>query len=260
VPHLPAEGDVARTDTAELAVADPDEEDEEDISTAELAWEQLEHARIIMENLAPGHQSRVSAVHEVQGDFLSETDGSDIRAADEYRKAAEAAIVSEGVASRRVADLYHRRYLALRKDEPVESIAAMEQAIKAFKLFVDTGNGDDEDTETLVLMRQDLSVFQESLGAALTTVIGFAKKDAEVDNTSGAAPTRGIRDSDEVTPVPREVIPVTVKPKRRATAIAVSAAVEPVPEASQSRESGSARNNGPTEKRRKLASTEDEHA
>jgi hypothetical protein len=253
------ETDIAVTDATEHAAADPNDEEEEDISTAELAWEQLEHARIIMENLAPGHQSRLSAVHEVQGDFLSETDGCDIRAADEYRKAAEAAIASDGVASRRVADLYHRRYLVLRKDEPVESIAAMERAIKAFKSFVDTGDGDDEDTETLDLMRQDLSVFKESLGSALTTVIGFGNKDSEEVLASGVAATPSILDSDEVTAVPREIIPVTVKPKRRAVAVAVSTE-EPAAGARLATVSSSDRTDEPTEKRRKLASTKDEQA
>jgi hypothetical protein len=230
---------VAGDGAVEPAAADS----EDDISTAELAWEQLEHARIIIGNLGPGHESRMSAVHEVQGDFLSETDGSDVRAADEYRKAAEAAISADGLASRRVADLYHRRYLSLRKEEPVESIAAMQKAINAFKAFVDTGKGDREDAETLELMQQDLSVFKESLGSALTTVIGFGNQDG--DNPPAGA-------SDEITPVPREIIPVNVKPRRRAVSVAVTSS-EPILVDGALNTADSSRADEPKEKRRKIS-------
>jgi hypothetical protein len=237
------------------AVEPADADSEDDISTAELAWEQLEHARIIIGNLGPGHESRMSAVHEVQGDFLSETDGSDVRAADEYRKAAEAAISADGVASRRVADLYHRRYLSLRKDEPVESIASMQKAIDAFKAFVNTGKGDNEDTETLELMQQDLSVFKESLGSALTTVIGFGNKGGDDLLASSGVHLAGA--SDEITPVPREIIPVTVKPRRRAVSVAVTNS-EPIRVEYASSIADPGHKDEPKEKRRKISADKGE--
>lgn len=205
-----------KTEADESDPADADgDENEEDISTAELAWEQLETARVIYEDLGAGHDDRLAAVHEAIGDFIIETDGYEARAAEEYGKAVDAEIRAHGSASRLVADLQHRRYLSLRRDAPAEAVAAMEAAVGSFRKFIASGEGDEQDNETLEMLQQDLSAYKDSLGSTLTTVIGF-KKDAPPPQSSFKS--EGVAENDQVVAVSREAVPVTVQPKRRAKA------------------------------------------
>jgi hypothetical protein len=228
-PHVQGEGNAdAKAEVEEDKDGDEGEgEGEDEVTNEELAWEQFETARMVLEELdgAEGsgnvHASRLAAVYEALGDFLTETDGHDARAAEEYARAAAAEARAHGPATRYGADLHHRRYLTLRKDAPAEALAAMESAIASFRAFIETGEGDEQDKETLDLLIQDAAVYKSGVGASLIkTVVGFGK-DAPAPTGAVAVANGG---SEEITAVPLETaFPVTVKPKRRAVAIEVPA-------------------------------------
>lgn len=215
-----------------------DSEQEEE-STDELCWDALEVARTIFASLGPAYDSRLSAVHELLADYLSETDAEGERVAAEYSLAADAEQRAHGLASRSVANCRYMQFLALRRERPDASLGAMARAIESFRAVADAADGGDADRETVSMLEGELREFKAALdahtlkkkGAALGSTVGFAKTMAPPARGGGGGPSAagpaacaGQGGEEEVVAVRAVVQPVavTVQPRRRrATPVSV---------------------------------------
>lgn len=220
---------VAKAATENPGTGGSDQEE----GTDELCWDALEVARNIFARLGPAYDSRLSAVHELIGDYLSETDADGPRTAAEYALAAEAEKRAHGLASRSVANCRWMQFLAARREDPDMAVDAVAAAIESFRAVADAPGGTDDDRETASMLERELNDFKAALeshrqkkkGAAAGSTIGFAKTAAPPPSSgdvvalgSGAGAAK-----DDVVPVRAESRPiaVTVKPRRRAKPVAV---------------------------------------
>lgn len=136
------------------AAAEEDVEDEDD---EELAWTQLEAARVIFErHVKKGenarYRERLGDVHATLGELLLEADAWDGAA----REFATAATMVEG---RYKAEVLYKRYLALRRDAAQEALVALRDSIKAFEQT--------KDESTLSDLRDELRAFEKAVLGAI---------------------------------------------------------------------------------------------
>jgi hypothetical protein len=203
-------------------------DEDSDIGVDELLWEQLEVARGTFAALGPAYDSRLSAVHELLGDYLSETDAEGARVAAEYAAAADAEARAHGAASRSVANCRYMQFLALRRDAPADALTAIAAAIDSFRAIAAAPGATGDDAETVAMLEQEAGAYRAALdahtrktaGAAVGTVVGFAKNAPPPP----AAAAAGADGEGEVVPVRAGAPPVavTVVPKRRVKPVAVT--------------------------------------
>ncbi|EME26774.1 uncharacterized protein Gasu_56690 [Galdieria sulphuraria] len=106
------------------------EEEEQDIR--ELAWEQLECARVILTSKLPESRLRLAVVYETLGDFGMENDNNE-QAADDFKSAVKYYEEEGYHSSRMVGGLYHSIYLALRSVDPNNARKYLKLAADVFK-------------------------------------------------------------------------------------------------------------------------------
>ncbi|GJQ15796.1 hypothetical protein GpartN1_g7587.t1 [Galdieria partita] len=118
------------TEMADSEESRQGEEEEQDIR--ELAWEQLECARVILASQLPDSKLRLAVVYEALGDFGMENDNNE-QAAQDFKSAVKCYEEAGYSSSRMVGGLYHSIYLALRSVEPDEARKNLKLAADVFK-------------------------------------------------------------------------------------------------------------------------------
>lgn len=150
---LQKKGGSDQDEAAEEDVGDEDEDEDE------LAWTQLEAARVIFERCVKNGQSekyrsRLGDVHATLGKLLLEADAWEGAA----REFADAAKLLEDT-PRYKAEVLYKRYLALRRDAAQEAVAALRDCITAFERT--------NDDITLRELRKELHNFEDAVGGAI---------------------------------------------------------------------------------------------
>lgn len=133
-----------------------DEEDDE-----ELAWTQLETARVVFEGLVAmdggreRYGCRLGDVHATLGELLLE--------GDEWEAAGREFGTAAGFLQERLrAEVLYKRYVALRKDKPQDALQSLKESVGAFEKFDDGADG-----ETLAELREELEGFEKAVLPAL---------------------------------------------------------------------------------------------
>lgn len=161
--------------------ADPAEEDlEDEDDNEELAWTQLEAARVAFERLVKGgadrFNSRLGDVHSCLGDLLLEGDAWEA-ASREYDNA------STLLSGRRKAEVLYKQYLAMRRDAAVKAVEALKESVRAFE-------DADSDEETIKELREELSGFEEAIMPAVTLLKQGEKRAGEVKEATVVQPRK----------------------------------------------------------------------
>lgn len=150
----------------EAGVEDLEEQDDNE----ELAWTQLEAARVVFDRLVKEgeerYQIRLGDVHGCLGDLLLEGDAWE-GAAREYEIAAGL------LTRRRKAEVLYKRYLALRRDDAAKAVESLRESVSAFEEV-------ESDEDTVKELREELQGFENAVLPALRKL--QATKDKDKDN------------------------------------------------------------------------------
>lgn len=139
-------------DAAKKVAGTDEEEDVMEEDDEELAWTQLETARVMFEK-CDGMEDRLGEVHATLGNLLLESDSWE-GSAREFGRAAEL------LKGRARAEVLYKKYLALRRDQPAEALETLRVSITQFESAVD---GEEGEGCTLKDMRQELQAFAKAL-------------------------------------------------------------------------------------------------
>mmetsp|Transcript_13958 Transcript_13958/g.20281 ORF Transcript_13958/g.20281 Transcript_13958/m.20281 type:complete len:366 (-) Transcript_13958:1682-2779(-) len=167
----------------------------------ELAWEQLENARVIFDSLSERKDHRLAVVLETLGDFSMENDDFDLAAKD-YQAAIDVRLKIESQESRAIGGLHHSRYLALRRIDPLKAIDSLNLAIQLFNRRIVKAKEENrlEDAEGEASLRDEM---QEEV-KAFSDAIEKATNGAVSGVGFGAQAAEGSKDA------------VTVQPRKKA--------------------------------------------
>jgi len=98
----------------------------------ELAWEQLEAARVIFEKLGDAKLDRLAYTYEALANFSMEND-TFVNAARDYEAARGIQEKLQGPESRIVIALLHSKYLASRRDMPEDALSCLQEAVQVWE-------------------------------------------------------------------------------------------------------------------------------
>jgi len=127
---LPSDTDQQLTEETNPEEAKESEGEEQDVR--ELAWEQLECARVIFSSKLPESRLRLAVAYEALGDFGMENDNNE-QAAEDFKSAVRCYEEAGYALSRTVGGLYHSIYLALRSIDPHNARKYLKLAAQVFE-------------------------------------------------------------------------------------------------------------------------------
>lgn len=161
--------------------AQPEEEDlEEEEDDEELAWTQLEAARVAFERLVKQgddrFNSRLGDVHSCLGDLLLEGDAWEA-AAREYD------LASKLLCGRRKAEVLYKQYLAMRRDAAVKAVEALKESVRVFEDV-------ESDEETIKELKEELSGFEEAIRPAVSLLKQDEKRSGDMKEATVVQPRK----------------------------------------------------------------------